>query len=223
MSASAGGGVEALDEGAASDRAGLALQQAAEFLVVGADEDGPVFHRRALSADRDLGFGPGLAGFAGGKLVEALEQALGGAEQALAPLGQGLGLRIGERRGAKHLERDHLVDHGVVSGVVDLQHDVRPEGLDRIEQDRAGVEAEVALARIEHDVVLLEIHGAAGQDAGVGGDRERRGVVPDLDLVDEGPAGVAADDVLEIHPLEAGVQRVAHRMRGEEHAAAAVD
>jgi hypothetical protein len=51
---------------------------------------------------------------------------------------------------------------------------------------------------VEHDEVLLQIHRAAGEDAGTGRDGERRGVVADLGLVEEGAAGVAADDMLEV-------------------------
>jgi len=68
-----------------------------------------------------------------------------------------------EGGGAEDIEGDERVDHRLVSGVVDLQHDVRPEGLDGIEQDGAGVDAEIALALVEHHVVLLQVHRAAGE------------------------------------------------------------
>ena len=49
------------------------------------------------------------------------------------------------------------------------------------------------------------------------------GVVANLDLVDEGAAGIARDDVLEVHADEPRVERVADRVGGEEDAARGID
>ena len=85
------------------------------------------------------------------------------------------------------------------------------------------MQAEVALARAEHDEVFAQVHRAAREHAGMRRDGQRRGVVAHLDLVDEGAAGVAGDDVLEIHANQARVERVVDRVRREEDTARAVD
>jgi hypothetical protein len=69
--------------------------------------------------------------------------------------------------GARKMSTETIGIHdGLVAGVVDLEHDIRAEGLDRVEQHGGGVEAEVALALVEDDEVLLQIHRAAREDAG---------------------------------------------------------
>jgi len=215
--------IQCLDQVAAAQRGGSALDHPAQFLVVGADDDGAVLHRGGMAAHRDLGLGPGFAGLVRRGGVEPLEQPGGGGQQAQALFLEGLELGIGERRGAEYLDGEHGVYHGLVAGVVDLQHDVRAEGLDRIEQNGARVQAKVAFAGIEHDVVLLEVHRAARQDAGVRGDGEGGDVVADLDLVDEGTAGVTADDMLEIEALQPGGEGVVDRVGREEDPALRIE
>ena len=214
--------VEGLNHGAAADGAGVAVEEFFE-VVVGADEDAAVFVGAALAADGDFGARSGLAGVARWVGVEALEKLGGGAEEALTFFGERLELRVGKRRGAEDIDRDHRVDDGLVAGVVDFQHDVGAESLDRIEEDGAGVEAEVALALVEDDVVLLQIHGATGEDTRVRGDGEGRGVVAELDFIEEAATGEAGDDVFKIETGEFRRERVADLMRREEDAAARVD
>ena len=163
-------GVEGLDHGPGADRAGLALEQFLQFLVVGADDHGAVLHRGALAADSDLGLRAGLAGVVRRIIVQALVQALGRAEQALAALGEGFGLGVLQGWRAKNLHRDHGVHHRLVALVIDLQHDIRAKGLQGVEQHGTGMQAEIALAGIQHDEVLLQVHGATREDAGVRGD-----------------------------------------------------
>jgi hypothetical protein len=194
-------GVEGLDHGAVAHRAGLAVEHPPQ-IVVGAHQHGAVFHRAALAADRDLGARPRLAVVVGRVIVEALEHPGGGRQQARALLRQRLELGILDLRRPEDIDRHHRVDHRLVAGVVDLQHDVRAEGLDRIEQDRAGVDAEVARPLVEHHVVLLQVHRAAGEQAGARWDRQRRRLVPHLHAIEEVAAHVPAHHPLEVRPLQ---------------------
>ena len=159
-----GCGVECLNEGAAADRASVGLEKFAE-IIVGADDDGAVFYGAALAADGDLSLGFGLTGIARWVVVEALVEASGGGEEALALLRQGLDFSIDTRGGAIDVHGHDGVDDGLVARVVDFEHDIRAERLDGIEEDGAGVNAEVAGAGVEDDEVLLQIHGATCEDA----------------------------------------------------------
>ena len=85
------------------------------------------------------------------------------------------------------------------------------------------MDAEIALALVEDHIVLLQVHGAAGEDAGARRDGEGRAVVAELGLVEEAATGVAADHVLEVVALQAGIQRVADLVGREEDAPEPVD
>ena len=215
-------GVERLNEGAATDRASVGLEEFAE-IIVGADDDGAIFHGAALAADGDLGLGFGLIGIARWVVVEALVEVRGGGEEALALLRQGLDFSIDTRGCAIDVHGYDGVDDGLVARVVNFQHDIRAERLDGIEEDGAGVNAEVAGAGVEDDEVLLQIHRATCEDAGAGADGKRGGFVADLDLVEETTAGQTADHAFEAEAAELGVEGVAYLMRREKHAATAVD
>jgi hypothetical protein len=117
-----------------------------------------VLHQGALPAHGDRGLWAGFNGALRGILVEALVDVRDRGKQAGPPLGDGLCFRIGGRGSAENFDGDQGVHHRLVARVVDLQHDICAEGLERIEQDRAGMDAEMALALVEHDVVLLQIH-----------------------------------------------------------------
>ncbi len=216
-------GVERLDHGATAEGAGVIGKEFFEIVVFRAHEDGAIFHGGALAVDHDFGLGPGVASVTGRCGIEALVEFLGGAQETLAFFDEGFGFGIVEGRGAENLDRDHRINDGMFAGVIDFQHDVRAESLNGIEEDGAGVETEVALAGIEPDIVLAQIHGAARENAGVGRNGQGRGVVAELNFVDERAAGITADDVLEVEALEPGAEGVADLMRGEEDAATAID
>ena len=216
------GGVERLDHRAAADGAGFAIEKFFEVLI-GPDEDAAIFGGSALAADGDFGARAGLGVVPGGIRIETLEELVGGAEEALAFFCEGFELGVGQGRGSEDIDGDHRIHDGLVAGVVDFEHDVRAEGFDRIEQDGAGVEAEVALALVEDDEVFLQIHRATREDARTRRDRERRGVVADLNLVDERAAGVAGNNVLEVEAREPRGERVVDLVRSEENAPAGVD
>lgn len=155
----------------------------------GAEKERGIGHGSVLSFDRDAKsrLTRDLSGRIFRELVEALVSASRHFGEQLTLLGQSffVGAVIFGR--AKYLHGHHGVHHELVAGIVDLQHDVGPECFDGVEEHRAGMDAEVALALIEHDVVLFQIHRTTGEHAGPGGDREGRGRVAHLYLVQQVP------------------------------------
>jgi hypothetical protein len=111
-----------------------------------------IVHQRILALDGDSGLRTRFAGVVAGRiLVHVSVKILGGGEQAQALFLQGLDLGIGEGGRAEHLDGHHGVDHRLVAAVVDLEHHVRAEGRDRIEEDGAAMNPEIALAAVQHD------------------------------------------------------------------------
>ena len=116
-----------------------------------------------------------------------------------------------------------ITELALVAGIVNLEHDICAEGLDRVEQHSARVNAEIAFALIQHNEMFFQRHRAAGENAGMRGNRERRRLMANLNLVQKRSAGVAADNPLEIHPLELRVQRVRDLVWREINPASPID
>lgn len=141
----------------------------------------------------------------------------------MAFLGEGFDLGVSKRWRAENIHRDHGINYGLVARIINFQHDICAESFDGVEEYRARVEAEVTFALIQDDIVLLQVHGTASENAGARWNSQRGGVVANLHLIEKIAPCIAADNELEVDPLQTRREGVVNLMRRQKDAAAGID